>query len=390
MKRRFVGLLSLGHLVTDINQGAVPALLPFLIAEQHLSYAAAAGIVFALNFASTLVQPLFGHAADRLSKPWLLPLGILLAGLGVSLIGLFTSYHLIIAAAVLSGIGIAAYHPEAARLVNFASGEKKGIAMSFFGVGGTLGFAIGPLFATAALLYFGLKGTLALAVPASLMTFVIATQIPRFSELEETVKKDDNAGPVSEKLPDAWAPFTRLTFNVFGRSILFHSFNTFIPLYWINVLNQSKVAGGTALTIMSASGIIGNILGGKLADRFGHIKVMFIGFSVLIPLLPALMWVSNPKIAMILLIPIGLAMFATYSPLIVMGQKYLPNHVGLSSGITIGVAVAIGGVAAPLLGKIADIYGIWLALASISFLPVLTAGMTLTLPEKKDLSIRKE
>ena len=77
MKRRFVGLLSLGHLVTDINQGAVPALLPFLIAEQHLSYAAAAGIVFALNFASTLVQPLFGHAADRLSKPWLLPLGIL-------------------------------------------------------------------------------------------------------------------------------------------------------------------------------------------------------------------------------------------------------------------------------------------------------------------------
>jgi len=150
------------------------------------------------------------------------------------------------------------------------------------------------------------------------------------------------------------------------------------------------VSGATALTIMSASGVIGNILGGKLADRFGHIKIMFIGFSVLIPLMPALIWVSNPHIAMFLLAPIGMAIFAVYSPLIVMGQNYLPNHIGLSSGITIGAAVAIGGVAAPLLGKVADLYGIWSALAGVAFLPILFAGMTLTLPDRKDLPIRKE
>jgi FSR family fosmidomycin resistance protein-like MFS transporter len=390
MKRRLVGLLSFGHMFTDINQGAVPALLPFLISAQHLTYAAAAGIVFALNLASTIVQPLFGHAADRFSKNWLLPLGILMAGFGVSLIGLFTSYRLIILAAAFSGIGIAAYHPQAARLVNLASGKEKGIAMSLFGVGGTLGFAVGPIFATTALIFFGLKGTLVLAVPVCIMALVISSQIPGFSGLEITEREQGIANSSVEKPPDAWAPFARLTFNVFGRSVLFHSLNTFIPLYWINVFHQSKVSGGAALTIMSTAGIIGNILGGKLADRFGLIRVMFIGFCMLIPLLPALMWTSNPSIAMFLLVPIGLTIFATYSPLIVMGQKYLPNHIGLSSGITIGVAVAIGGVTAPLLGKIADIYGIWTALASISFLPILTAGMTLTLPDVKDIQIRKE
>lgn len=384
MKYRFVGLLSLGHLMTDINQGAVPALLPFLIAEHRFSYTAVAGIVFATNFASTLVQPLFGHAADRFSKPWFLPLGVFLAGLGISLIGLFTSYTLIIMAAVISGIGVAAYHPEAARLVNFASGEEKGTAMSYFGVGGTFGFAVGPIFATTALIYFGMKGTLVLLVPASFIALVLAFQMPRLSTLEKTVNSHQT-GQAPVTLPDRWAPFSRLTFNVIGRSIIFFGLNTFIPLYWITVLNQSKVSGGAALTVMSAAGVVGNILGGKLADRFGHIRIMFIGFSLLIPLVPALIWVNNPHIAMLLLIPIGMALFGVYSPLIVMGQKYLPNHIGLSSGITLGVAVAIGGIVAPLLGKIADIYGVWMALAGVAFLPVMFAGMTLTLPDLKDM-----
>jgi FSR family fosmidomycin resistance protein-like MFS transporter len=387
MKYRYVGLLSVGHLVTDINQGAVPALLPFLISEHHLSYAAAAGIVLASNAASTVVQPLFGHAADRFSKPWILPVGLILAGLGLSLTGLVTSYPLIILASMVSGIGIATYHPEAARLVNFASGQQKGTAMSLFGVGGTLGFAIGPPLTTAALLYWGLKGTLTFLVPVSLMAIVITIQIPTLSALEKTANSH-KTGSTVETLPDEWAPFALLTITGIGRSILFYGLITFIPLYWINYLNQSKAAGGAALTIMATAGVVGNLLGGKLADRFGNIKIMLVGFSMLIPLLPALIWVRNPHVAMLFLVPIGLALTATYSPMIVTGQAYLPNHIGLSSGVTLGVAVAIGGIAAPLLGKIADHHGIRWALAGVAFLPVLTTGLTLTLPNPKNLLSR--
>ncbi len=82
MVNRTVLLLSVGHLVTDINQGALPALLPFLISEYHLSYAAAGFLIFACNIASTVVQPLFGHLADRYASPWLLPAGIVCAGRG--------------------------------------------------------------------------------------------------------------------------------------------------------------------------------------------------------------------------------------------------------------------------------------------------------------------
>ena len=384
MKQRYIGLLSIGHLVTDINQGALPAMLPFFIAAFDLSYAAVAGIVFAANMTSSIVQPLFGYAADRFSKPWLLSAGLMLAGIGLALTGVSKSYEWILFLAVVSGIGIAAYHPEAARLVNFAAGTKKGTAMSLFGVGGTIGFAIGPLIITAALLQWGLKGTLILIVPVTIMSLVMVGQFSSFQSLE--AKKNQNRSKLdTENYKDDWSAFSRLTITIIGRSVIFYGLNTFIPIYWINVLNQPKAAGAMALTIFACAGIVGNLLGGSLADRFGQKKVMLLGYLGLMLFLPILIFVNNAPLANLLLIPIGLTLYGTYSPSIVMGQNYLPNRIGLSSGVTLGVAVAIGGGAAPIIGRIADLYGLWFSLASIAFLPVFFLAIALSLPHSRRL-----
>jgi len=136
-----------------------------------------------------------------------------------------------------------------------------------------------------------------------------------------------------------------------------------------------------ALSIFAGSGIIGNLLGGILADLIGQKKVTLLGFLSLSVLLPLLIAVDGVLIPTILLIPAGFMLFATYSHTIVLGQKYLPNRVGLSSGVTLGLAVAIGGGAAPFIGKLADIYGVWMALASVAYLPILVFLLALTLPD---------
>jgi MFS transporter, FSR family, fosmidomycin resistance protein len=379
MKYRPVGILSAGHLAVDINQGALPAMLPFFIAAYDLSYAAAAGLVFAANMASSIVQPLFGHAADRFSKPWLLSVGLMLAGMGLALSGIFQGYRWTMLLAIVSGIGIAAYHPEAARLVNFSAGTRKGTAMSLFGVGGTIGFAIGPLIITTALLQWGMKGTLVLLAPVTIMSLVMISQFSMFKSLEANRNRERGVSDTKDS-KENWGAFARLTITVIGRSILFYGLNTFIPIYWIHGLNQSKAAGAMALTVFAGSGILGNLMGGSLADRIGQKKVMLLGFFGLTLFLPLLIFVNNVEIATLLLIPIGLMLYATYSPTIVLGQNYLPNRVGLSSGVTLGVAVAIGGGAAPIIGRIADLYGIWFALASIAFLPIFTSAIALSLP----------
>ena len=366
-------------MATDINQGALPAMLPFFIAAYDLSYTAAASIVFAVNMSSSVIQPLFGIAADRYAKPWFLPGGLMCAGLGLGLTGLFEGYHWIMILGIMSGIGIAAYHPEAARLVNFAAGNRKSTAMSVFGVGGTIGFTLGPLLVSTAMQNWGLGGTLILIVPVSIMSIVIISQFPLFESLEAIIN-NNKKGSSYQAVPENWIAFARIAVIVSGRSVIFFGLNIFIPIYWITVLGQSKMTGAIALSIFAGSGIIGNIAGGNLADRIGQKKVTALGFLSLSALLPLLITVTSVHLATILLIPVGFMLFATYSPTIVLGQKYLPNRVGLSSGVTLGLAVAIGGGAAPFIGKVADIYGVWMALASVSFLPILMFLLALTLP----------
>ena len=173
----------------------------------------------------------------------------------------------------------------------------------------------------------------------------------------------------------------RLTIVIIGRSIIFYGLNTFIPIYWVSYLHQSKMMGSIALTTFAASGILGNLIGGSLADKYGPKKILLFGFLGLAALLPIFCLVNSALISLLLMFPIGLILYASYSPSIVIGQNYLPNRVGLSSGITLGVAISIGGAATPIIGKIADIYGVWSGIVAVACLPMLIFSVAAGLPD---------
>jgi FSR family fosmidomycin resistance protein-like MFS transporter len=251
--------------------------------------------------------------------------------------------------------------------------------MSIFGVGGTLGFAVGPGLVTAALLAWGMKGTAVLALPTALLAGALAWHLAGIP-IDQSGAAQRHRGGSPGVTHDAWGSFARLTAVVVARSVLFYGLNTFVPLYWIHVLGQSKAAGAAALTVFALASVCGNLLGGRLADRFGSAQIATVGFCALLPLVPALTMASSAPVALAILVLIGCALSTTYSPLIVLGQAYLPNHIGLSSGVTLGVAVSIGGVATPFLGRVADQYGLWATLAVLACVPLVSAGLSLTLP----------
>ncbi len=377
MRRRSIAMLATAHLFDDVNQGVIPALLPFFIAERGFTIAAAAGLVFASNISSSVLQPLFGVLADRRSMPWLVPLGLLLAGTGVALAGLAPTYALVLAAAAVTGIGVAAFHPEAARQIYTLSGERRATAMSFFAVGGNLGFALGPAVATPLQVALGLRGTILLVLPALAMSLVLVRAGVRGAR-ENTPAPERR--PVSK--PDRWAAFARLSAPVLARAIVFYGLNTFIPLYWIRVFGASKSGGGAALTLMLGSGVAGTLAGGWLADRFGRRVVVLVSMLALCPLMAGFVAATSRGAALALLVPIGLALYAPFSVMTVMGQEYLPGRVGTASGLTIGLAVTLGGLAAPLLGRFADLHGVKAAVALLVLVPLAGAAATLTLPRE--------
>lgn len=387
MNRRIVYLVTLAHMFTDITQGALPALLPLLIARHDLGYAAGAGIVFSANMASTLVQPFFGAMADRSSPPWLLPAALVTACLGVALTGVAPTYVLVLGAALVCGTGVAAFHPVGAKAINAASGDQKAWAMGVFGMGGTLGFTLGPIMAAFFTSLFGLTGTLALAVPGVVVALGVGMAL--YGQARAEARRPAKPRPEITGRA-AWGPFLRLAAAIVCRAMLFFGLNTFIPLFFIDVLGRGESFGATALAFFAGSGVVGTLLGGRLADRVSHPRIILAGFTLLLPLLPFLPRLDNPYAAIGLLVAIGICLSAPYSAMIVMGQAYLPGRVGLSSGVTLGLAISVGGLAAPLLGMIADAHGLRAALSFMAAIPVLGALLALTLPSAEKATTRRE
>jgi FSR family fosmidomycin resistance protein-like MFS transporter len=377
--------LSAGHLFTDVAQGSIPALLPFMISAHHLNYAAASALVLAATISSSVVQPLFGHVSDRLSLPWLMPLGPGLGGLGVALAGWTPTYPLTFAAIVLSGLGVAAFHPEGSRFANYVSGERRASGMSLFSVGGNLGFALGPVLVTPLLIAFGLHGTAFVLIPTSLMAVVLIHELPRL----KSFRTDLVSGRVQKgEHHEAWGPFVLLAVVIALRSFVYFGLVTFIPLYFVGELHTSKALGNTALAVMLVGGAAGTLVGGPLADRFGRRSVLIGSMLVLPPLVVGFL-LSGPVLAMVFGAFAGAATIATFAVTIVMGQEYLPGRLGVAAGVTIGLSIGLGGVGAPLLGLLADSQGLRAVFETIAALPLLALGAALPLPGTAP-EVRKE
>ena len=135
------------HCINDFGQGSLAALIPFFIANFNLNYYQSAAIIFCNTIVASIAQPVLGYVADRWRVPWFIPVGFAVTLVSISTIALATSYEMILALALMSGVGAALFHPEAALLVNRTQSHEIGNAMGRFAVGGSAGFALGPLIA---------------------------------------------------------------------------------------------------------------------------------------------------------------------------------------------------------------------------------------------------
>jgi len=377
MKKQYFIALSAGHASADMNQGALPVMLPFLMIASGMGYAQAAGLTFAIAIASTSTQPLFGLIADKFSRAsWVVPVGVFLSGAGLALIGLLSHhYWLMFGAALLSGIGVAAFHPEGARFVNRLSGSgKKGSAMSIFSVGGGVGVALGPLIAMPALIHFGLRGSAVLAFPGIIICILLFLLIPGMRRVAEANEREERkATETLGERKNEWVMFFLLCLAITSKSIIAHSLNTFLPLYWLNVLNQSMAASAMVVTLMISAGLVVNLASGYLADRFGIHKIVRFGWLLLIPSLFFFTDITNPALAWLMLLPIAIGSYIVVAPLIVLGQQCVPKSIGLGSGIILALSGSVGGVVTPFIGFYADIHGLAAAFRLLAVLPVIGA-----------------
>lgn len=360
--------LSSGHLATDFAGGALPALLPFFVDRFSLSYTLAAVLILASTVSSSIVQPLFGLWSDRHGALWLLPAGVALAGIGIALAADASSYPLAIVLIVISGLGVAAYHPEGSKFAAYASGAKRASGMSYFNIGGNLGYALGPLLATPLLVAFGPRGGLLLVLPS----LAIAAFLVRVSPYLGRFAPEPGARATRDGVDRPGAMAILLGLVAFRTSAWF-GLLTFVPLWEVH-LGHSKAEGGRLLALMLLAGGLGTLVLGPLADRVGRRTVLFGSVTAMPPLVLVFVAVGGIPGAVALAI-LGACVVGTFGVAMVLAQDYMPRHIGLASGLSVGFALGLGGIAAVVLGTVADAVGLKTALYACAAVPV--AGIVL-------------
>lgn len=372
--------LSLGHLVIDLGQGILPILTPILAKSFQLSYFQVGIIVLAFTFSSAIIQPVFGVLSDRYSMPWLMPVSLFLSGFGLALTGMVHSFGLLLLAVLLSGIGVAGYHPEGSKLAHFLSEENKaGASMAIFSVGGNLGFGLGPMLAVFVLSFAGLKSIQGIMIPGALAALLFVFLLPRFKSIlaERTHDHKRNIKQTAKGRVRVGSLIILLLY-VTIRSWIQSGVVYFIPFYFPSFRGIAEPE--YLVSTFLIAGAVGTILGGPFADRFGGKNGLLVSMIVsLITIYPFLhlnsTWV--PALAFIF----GAALISTFSTTVVFGQRLLPHNIGLASGMLLGFGVGMGSIGVTILGVIADHFGLPLTINIICLLPILGIVLAVTLPD---------
>lgn len=379
--RGYSYLMMVAHLCDDLNQGALVAVIPFLVLHNGYSYAEVTALLLASNAASAIIQPLFGWLGDKKPRPWLMALGIFLAGIGMAGVGVLPNYPLIMASAMLSGIGVAMFHPEGGRLGNLTAGEQKGKGMSIFAVGGKLGFTFGPLVATAAITIWGLPGTLIFIIPSTLCAAVLLSQNKALLDFSNP----DKGSSADNLYKDNWVGFGFVMGAISCRSIMYYAFLSFIPLFLVYNLGQEEAFASSVISLFALVCAVGTIASGWAGQALGAKKLIIVSYACVAVEVIIFAFNGSLIIALFLIALLALTCDISYPSAVAMGQSFVPHHLGMASGLSFGVMVCIGGLMTPVFGLIGDYFGLQVVMLCVTAIAILGIAITLFIPKNRPM-----
>lgn len=352
---------------------------PLLAQKFSLSYFQVGTLALTFTFSSAIIQPVFGVLSDRYSMTWLMPLGLLLSGFGLALTGMVNSYRLLLLALLLSGIGVAGYHPEGSKVAHIVSEEgKAGSSMSVFAVGGNLGFGLGPVLAMFVLSFAGLGSIQGVIIPGLLAALIFLFLLPRFKRIMAEKSSKPKDGKEQSISGGNRANLILLLMYVTVRSWIHSGLVYFVPFYFPDFKGIAEPE--YLVTTFLIAGAVGTVLGGHFADRFGGRNGLLGSMIVSLFTVYPFLHLNGTWIPFLAFIS-GMSLISSFSTTLVFGQRLLPHSVGLVSGLLLGFGIGMGSIGVTLLGAIADHVGLPLIMNFISLLPIVGIVLAFTLPD---------
>jgi FSR family fosmidomycin resistance protein-like MFS transporter len=370
-----VGLLSFGHATNDMYGNLITALMPYLVIQGKITATLAGLVLLVYLIGSSVLQPFFGHISDSSGRRWFVVLGPLWIGVAASLVGWVGNAGLLFALAGIGGIGTAAFHPQAASMVDRVSPKNKGWSMSIFSMGGNIGFALGPVVA-AVISLIGLHWTPVVILPGLVLTVLLALHAPRLGRRRVTTTKL-NIRRIAE---GSWGALALIVSVIATRSAVQYALIIFLPLYF-HARGSSAELGSYYAFVLSMAGALGGLAGGRLSDRYGRKVVVVSSLVATAPLLVLSLLIQGPLVWGLLALS-GALLLASNSVTVVQGQELMPANTGIASGLTMGLGFGLSGIFASALTALSDHIGVHATIFLVPALALVAALLAAFVPSR--------
>ena len=362
--------VSSSHFLNDLIQSLLPSIYPILKSNYALDFGQIGLLTFTYQLTASLLQPRVGAYTDRRPLPYSLPFGMGFTLCGLLLLSQAGSFPMLLLAAALIGTGSSIFHPESSRIARLASGGRHGFAQSFFQVGGNAGSALGPLLAAFLILPHG-QGALAWVSVLALVGIVLLTRVGMWYARR--------AKPKAARVVVAAATLPKrqviiavgvLLALIFSKYFYLISLSNYYTFYLIEKFHVSTQSAQIHLFYFLGAVALGTLVGGPIGDKVGRKWVIWVSilgvlpFSLLLPHVD-LFWTA------LLTVVIGLILSSAFSAILVYATELLPGNVGMIAGMFFGFAFGMGGIAAAVLGEVADHKGIEYVYQICAWLPAI-------------------
>ena len=369
--------LSLVHFTGDFFSSFTTPLFPLFIQKLNLSLTQIGIIAGLSRFLAFIVQPSVGYLADRYQTRGFVLGGLLLPIVFIPLSGLAPSFMILLPCIAIGSIGSSMFHPSVTGMVPLYAGRNAGLSMSIFNTGGTLSFALGPLFITWYAATFGLE-----AVPATMLigiTIAIYLYFVVPKPRSEGLRDQGFFGTIRETLGDVWKPILFIWIVMVLRSIVGQSFLTFMPVFYVNK-GYSLVSGGMIYSLFALAGTASGIIAGYTSDRIGFKSIFLVTHALMSPALLLLLYLPGNWIYPGAILA-GFFTLATMPLGVVMAQTLAPRGRSMVASLMMGLAFGLGGIISPVIGKLADLFSIQQVLFWVALIPLLSLGMIMHFPK---------
>lgn len=371
--------LFLVHFIGDFYASFVSPLLPVFVEKFSLTLAQVGLMVGISRLLAFIVQPPVGYLADHYRTRFFVLGGPLLAIVFIPLVGIAPAFLALIIFVSLGSIGSSMFHPTTAGMVWTYSGRNFGFSMSIFNMGGTLAFAVGPLFIAYVVSSYGL-GTAPYTMIFGLAVMVLLFRIIPHPQ-GERLKSLGFVGSLRAVMGAVWKSILVIWIVMVLRTFVGQSFMTFIPVLFAKE-GYSLVSIGTLVSLFTVAGAVSGLIGGHLSDKIGYKPIFYAAFGLMTPSLYLLLYLSGTWIYFGAFWA-GFFAMATLPLGVAMAQELAPRGPSMVSSLMMGLAFGTGGMMTPVTGMLADLFSIRTVLSVLAIVPCLTIGLIFLLPEKK-------